>query len=213
VIVFIGHPAAVMAPEGIRPGGGVALGSLAAAAAGATVQLVGKLGDDAAGDAVILALAAGGVGHVALLRDPARPTPVIAPTEGEDLASDEGPSLAVQPADPDARPALEAPDVELGLRYLTDYRAILVAEPLSEAIVRVAADAATYAGAELVVVTAGDAPGGLPRSTIVLAAPPGDPGGALASVLGRVGAGIETGQSASEALADAVAGLGAVRSE
>ena len=213
MIVFIGHPVADMGADGIRPAGSVALAALGAAAAGATVQLVGKVGDDAAGDAVILGLAAGGVGHVALLRDPARPTPVMAAPDGEDLAADAGSPPEIQPADPDARPALEAADVELGLRYLTDFRAILVAEPLSDAIVRVAADAATYAGAELVVVTADAEPGDLPRSAVVLSVPRDDPGGSFATMLGRIGAAVETGLSAGEALASAVSGLGAVRSE
>ena len=50
--------------------------ALTAADRGAAVQLIGKVGDDPDGEALILALAQGHVGHVALLRDPAHRTPV-----------------------------------------------------------------------------------------------------------------------------------------
>ena len=42
------------------------------------VQLVGRVGEDPAGEATLLALARDGIGHVATLRDPARPTPALA---------------------------------------------------------------------------------------------------------------------------------------
>ncbi len=44
----------------------------AAAAAGATVQVVGLVSDDADGDRRLLEFAAAGIGHVAVLRGPAR---------------------------------------------------------------------------------------------------------------------------------------------
>jgi sugar/nucleoside kinase (ribokinase family) len=213
VIVFIGHPLAADAPDGRRPAGTTALAAIDAAAGGAVVQLVGKVGDDPAGDEVVLALAAAGVGHVALLRDPARRTPVqSASTEHEDVAA-EPRTAPIRRGDADERPALEAADVELGLRYLTDFRGVIVAEPLPEAVVRVAADAAGYAGAELVVVTDGDPPTGLPATAVALATPGRDTEGAFAALLGRIGAAIEGGSTAADALASSVAGLGAVRAE
>ena len=48
------------------------------------MELIGRAGDDPAGDAMLLALARASVGHVALLRDPARPTPIVA-----DVSDDE----------------------------------------------------------------------------------------------------------------------------
>ncbi len=48
----------------------------AAVAAGAIVELVGSIGDDAAGDAVVVGLSRLGIGHAALLRDPAARTPL-----------------------------------------------------------------------------------------------------------------------------------------
>lgn len=48
------------------------------AAAGTQVQLVAKIGDDGAGDAIVVALGRDGIGHAAVLRDPARPTAIVA---------------------------------------------------------------------------------------------------------------------------------------
>jgi hypothetical protein len=206
VIVVVGNPVA-RAPE---LGGGVegtpGRAAVAAARAGATVQLVGKAGDDPAGDAVLLALAAAGVGHVALLRDPGRATPVATGPEETDategpFSNDEpdatGPQLI--PEDPGARPSLEPADVELALRYLSDYRAIVIAEPQPDAIVAIAAEAASYSGAQLVVVVAANSVGPLPAAALVLEAPARDPEGAFASMLGEFAAAIDAGASGAEA--------------
>lgn len=104
--------------------------AMAAAEAGAQVELVGSIGDDEAGQQVILELSRTGVGHAALLRDASARTP------GEGT-----------PAGP--LPRLDAQDVELGLGYLVDYGVLVVAEPLSEEAQRVALDAAAYHGAQV----------------------------------------------------------------
>src|SRR4029453_11268758 len=77
VIVVVGGPLLGRSQDGPQPAG--LSGSIAAAAAtaGSTVELVGRVGEDADGEALVLALARAGVGHVALLRDPARATPVV----------------------------------------------------------------------------------------------------------------------------------------
>jgi hypothetical protein len=78
MIVVIGLPAYGSSAVGEGTAGGLAVDVAAAASAGGSkVELVGKVGDDGAGDAVVLALGRLGVGHAALLRDPARPTPVL----------------------------------------------------------------------------------------------------------------------------------------
>ncbi len=78
MIVVIGLPAYAGSADGEGGAGGLAVDVAAAAAAlGSSVELVGKVGDDGAGDAVVLALGRLGVGHAALLRDPARSTPVL----------------------------------------------------------------------------------------------------------------------------------------
>ena len=217
MIVVVGHPLAMAGPDGRRPAGAAALAALAAARAGAQVQLVGKVGDDDVGDEVVLALAAAGVGHVALLRDASCSTPLLAERAlAEDVAveaaGEPGPS-APEPTSADRRPTLEAADVELGLRYLTDFRAVVLAEPLSDAVVRVAAEAAGYAEAELIVVT--DDPATLrvplPASSLVLASAGDDPDGSFASLLGAVAAAVDAGASAADALAEAARRLGATR--
>jgi hypothetical protein len=92
VIVVVGDPS-------LRPGGpgapasvGGAAASIARAcvAAGATVQLAGKVGDDPAGDEILLTLTRDGIGHVALLRDAGTITSI-----GEPSAS----TIAAEPAD------------------------------------------------------------------------------------------------------------------
>ena len=71
VIVVIGDP--ILHPfDGHAPalaGGPAAAIARACVLAGATVQLAGKVGDDPAGDEVLLSLNRDGIGHVALLRN------------------------------------------------------------------------------------------------------------------------------------------------
>ncbi|MDQ6795797.1 MAG: PfkB family carbohydrate kinase [Chloroflexota bacterium] len=205
MIVVVGNPLA-RAPE---LGGGVAgtpaRTAVAAARAGASVQLVGKAGDDPAGDAVLLALAAAGVGHVALLRDPARGTPMAVGPEDADAVegpfSNDEPEAWPQviPEDPAARPSLEPADVELALRYLSDYRAIVIAEPQPDAIVAIAAEAAAYTGAQLVLVVAADSIAPVPTAALVLESPAHDPDGAFAALLGEFAAAIDAGASGADA--------------
>ncbi|HEY0442987.1 MAG TPA: hypothetical protein VGC90_02090 [Candidatus Limnocylindrales bacterium] len=231
MIVVIGNPMARSAELGGGVEGTAARSAIAAARAGATVQLVGKAGEDAAGDAVILALAAAGVGHVALLRDASHPTPVVvgpaappsaAAPAGDDgdggmltavLAEDEpADDLRIAPEAPADRPTLEPADVELALRYLTDFRAVVIAEPLPDALVAVVVEAASYVGAELVVVRDGTERASLPPGALVLEAPRRDSEGGFATMLGELAAAIDrgaTGRVAFEAIRDRV-GVSAV---
>ncbi|MBA2313947.1 MAG: hypothetical protein H0V87_01060 [Chloroflexi bacterium] len=215
MIVVVGHPV-VEVQDGIgRPAGRAAVAALTAARAGAGVQLVGKVGDDPAGDGLLVALARGGVGHVALLRDPSRSTPQLvhdAGTDDLDFAG-EATSLMIEPTDPARRPALEPADVELGLRYLGDFRAILVAEPLAPAVLAVAAEAAAYAGAELVVVAAdtADALAGIPPGALALAVPPDGSADGFATLIGELAAAMDAGATAVDALAAVTARMGVTR--
>ena len=86
MIVVIGLPSFRPPAEGrAAAASGLAAGvARAAVAAGATVQLIGKVGDDPSGDALVLALARDGIGHVALLRDAVHPTPIDAATGDPD---------------------------------------------------------------------------------------------------------------------------------
>jgi hypothetical protein len=68
------------------------------------VELIAKLGDDAAGDELLFALTRAGVGHAAMLRDPARATPVVqlsSTDAGPDGPEHEDPSALL--VDPEAR--------------------------------------------------------------------------------------------------------------
>ena len=84
MIVVIGAVHASGSGE-VAPAGLAAGIALAAAAAARAVELVARIGDDPAGDAVLLAFAAAGIGHVATLRDPARRRP---PVEADDEPMD-----------------------------------------------------------------------------------------------------------------------------
>jgi hypothetical protein len=177
---------------------------MAAAASGARVELVARIGDDPTGDAVLLSIAAAGVGHVATLRDPARATPVEAPDpEPTDLDEE----VAEPAADDPGGPTLDGGDVGLALRYLADYRVIVVAHP-SPAVLAEAMAAAGWAGAHLVVIVdpATDAapPADLPADALVLAVDGGAT--ALGEAIGRYAAAVDGGTAPADAFA---ASLGA----
>jgi hypothetical protein len=164
--------------------------ALAAANAGAKVDLVGAVGDDSAADRVALALGEAGIGHAALLRDPSAATP-RAP-------------LAAGPL-----PRLDGQDVELGLAYLADYRLLVVAEPVDPSALQAARDAAAYQGAALVIVVAPgeSAPGDVPADATVLEMPVEDDG-AFAQLVGRYAAALDSGTEAAAAWQAAVSAVG-----
>ena len=198
------------APDGLAPGI-----ARTAAAVGARVELISKVGDDPAGDAVLLALAGAGVGHVATLRDPARLTPVRAgsddPTDPTDAADDAGhadetlaidvpleaPTTETAPAEP--QPTLEAADVALALRYLTNFEVLVAVHPSAEVLAE-AVSAARWTGARLVVVVEpdADAPAGPPADALVVAAATDDSEG-VGVRIGRYAAALSRGDDASAA--------------
>jgi hypothetical protein len=207
VIVVIGStylrgdgPEAV--PDGLA--GHVAL---AAAVAGSPVELIAKVGDDPAGDALLLALARAGVGHVAVLRDPVHPTawrrePEDVPVDVVDRAASV--EWTVEPA---LAPALEVADVALALRYLTEFRVVVAIHP-SSAVATEAAAAADWAAAHLVVVTRPDeaAPTGIPTGSLMLEVTD-DPAedSAIGSRLGAYAAAVDGGAEPSAAFAELTA--------
>jgi ribokinase len=231
MIVVIGQPAAT---PSARTGIGGLAGRVAVAAAsrGAEIQLVGKVGDDAIGDALVLALGAAGVGHVAILRDAAHATTVeaIRPDEPVDLLApdraDPADATAAAP-EPSAgsgaapgSPALEPADLELALRYLTAYEVVVLTDPLDAAAIATVVAAVDFAGAKLVLVgpPAPDAPAGpdgpaepaLPADATVLDPPPGgDPDGAFADMLAAYAVALDAGSAPVEALRAARAAVAA----
>lgn len=183
MIVVVGRPGLDENDELDRPAGLIAV---AAAAAGAQVELVGSIGDDPAGDRVVLALGQAAIGHAALLRDPAAVT-----------------SCAAGPVGP--LPRLDGPDVELGLAYLADYEVLVVAEPLPPAAIDAARKAAEFQGAALIVVVGADErpPTGLPPSATVLEMPAGDYR-AFANLVGTYAANLDDGLEPARAWEEAV---------
>jgi hypothetical protein len=137
MIVVLGRPMIRPAPAGLGDDridltGLASRIALETARRGGRVELVGSVGDDPDGDRAIVELGRGGVGHAAVLRDPAGVTPGGTVT---------GP-----------QPRLDAGDVELGLRYLPDCRVVVVAEALPDDAAAAAAEGARYHGAALVAV-------------------------------------------------------------
>jgi sugar/nucleoside kinase (ribokinase family) len=127
VIVVLGRPR-VHRPDpsgALAPGGLAAEIAMALGRSGLGVELVGSIGDDPEGDHVVVGLGQAGVGHAALLRDPAARTPVL------------GAAPAERPL-----PRLDAADVELGLRYLPACRVLVVADELTPAALTAALEAA-----------------------------------------------------------------------
>ena len=209
MIVVVGLPAYADSPDGERCAGGLAVEVAAAARRrGGSVELVGKVGNDGAGDAVVVALGRLGIGHAALLRDPALPTPVLAAAALDDDAAEldaDGPEARLLPEDAAARPALDAADIDLALKFLPGASVIALAEPLPQAAVTVAVEGAAFAGARLIVlVQSGATPPTVPAEATVLEAPLDDDGsfGRLVGVFaGALDAGVEPAAAFAEAVA------------
>ena len=213
MIVVIGSPVGRLADGVLSAGGAASRVALAATATGRTVQLVGRTGDDPTADGVVLDLTRGGVGHVALLRDPARATPLETPPEADDEREATDPSSAAERGDQVTTadgPSLDAADVDLGLRYLTDFAVVVLAEPAAPEVVGIAAEAARWGGARLIlVVEPGDAvPDGLPADVIVFEAPAADPDGVFAALVGRFAAALDDGADPGEAFRASLASDG-----
>lgn len=192
-----------------------------AARSGSRVELVGKVGDDPAGDAVMIALNRLGVGHVAILRDAAHPTVIVGDAGSTELELGREPDPdaeadAAMTTDLPAPPTVDAADVGLALRYLPELAVIVaVHQPLD--VLREAAAASRWAETTLIAVVApGEtAPDFLASGVLVVAAEAAvesAPGAAI----GRYAAAIDQGTPAQRAFdeflavgaaADAGAGL------
>ena len=224
VIVVVGNPFGRRALGELHAAGVPVAVARAAAEAGATVQLIGKVGDGPDGDAVVLAVADAGVGHAALLRGPI-PVPVESAADDGELnrsldevvGAEDGDGVATGdhfPALPTGE--LEAADLALGLRYLPDYRVVVIAQPLADDALAAAVDAARWSEARLVIVTErGRELPGLPNDATVLEAPAEDAEGAFATMVGRYAAALDAGAEPADAFAGAsdAAGWSAVAPE
>jgi hypothetical protein len=213
VIVVIGNPLARQSEKGIVAAGVAAAVGRVAAAAGADVQLVGKVGEGPTGDAVLLSLAQAGIGHAAVLRDALAAAGAIAPDASDaeavlDPIDGDEPLVAPADATPGSRP-LDAGDLQLALRYLPDYRVVVVADLFDEAALGTIVAAARWAGAQLIVVVpAGSTGSGVPDDATVLEAPAADADGAFAAVVGAYAAALDRGATPADAFATASVGSG-----
>jgi hypothetical protein len=221
VIVVIGSPIGRFADDVIVAGGMASRIALAAAGSGRVVQLVGRTGDDPAADSVVLDLAKGGVGHVALLRDPGRATPLEPSTDGAEAIEDDAaaeattaqidattaPGFGGVAPDGSERSTLDPGDVDLGLRYLTDFAVVVLAEPAEPETVAIVADAAGWAEARMILVLASGAPvpDSLPVDAVVFEAPDADPDGVFAALVGHFAAALDDGAEPGEAFRTSVA--------
>ncbi len=216
MIVVVGQPLLERRDGASRPAGIAAEVARAAAARGARVELVGKAGADPDGDELMLALARAGIGHVALLRDAACVTPRFVRTAADEpglLADDEraaiGDATRIEPAEAVLHPALEANDVDLALRYLTDLSVLVLADATPE-LAPVVADAASWANATLIVLVEPGArpPGGLPDDAILLEGPAAAVESPIPGLIGELAAAIEAGTPVEQAFRELVAGAG-----
>jgi hypothetical protein len=184
---------------------GSALNGLAASIAleiarrGGRVELVGSIGDDPAGDEIVVELGRAGIGHAALLRDPGGTTPVSGRLTSQ-------------------LPRLDAADVDLGLRYVIDFTVLIVADPLSPDAESAAIEAAAYHDAALIAVLpeGGEISAALSAAATVLGAPTAEGDGedvddeapspgsnAFAAFVGSLATLIDAGSSVAEAFAEA----------
>jgi hypothetical protein len=201
MIVILGVPA-WNATEPAGPAGRSARIALSVAAAGGRVEIVGRAGDDAQGDALLIALARAGVGHAAVLRDPSRPTATLTPAPDDDSAG-----FALDAEEPVATvtrgPGLEAADVSLGLSYLTSFGVLVVTDEVPLAARRAAVDAAAFAGAAMVLLLANGEPepADMPATATVLEAPRDPDDAAFGALVGAYAVALESGESPADAFA------------
>jgi hypothetical protein len=126
-------------------------------------------------------------------------------TAGTDATAAPGSADLVPDGSPG--PALEPADVDLGLRYLTDFAVVVLAEPAEPQMVSIVADAAGWAEARMILVVASGAavPAGLPVDAVVFEAPDADPDGVFAALVGHFAAALDDGAEPGEAFRTSVA--------
>jgi hypothetical protein len=182
VIIVLGRPG--LSRHGALDGTAARI-ALTALHAGGDVEVVGSVGDDSDGDSVVTLLGSLGIGHAAVLRDPAGATP----------REDETGPL----------PRLDAADIDLGLKYIAECQVLVVADTLDRDAMRVAADAAAYHRAALIVLTPeGGEPPSVMTDEATLLEVPSEDGGAFAELVGRYAAALDTGRAPADAWQDSI---------
>ena len=103
---------------------------------------------------------------------------------------------------------LEAADIELALRYLTEFRVVVIAAPLDAAALNATTEAAGFVGAHVVRLDAADATASEPPAggeLTAFAAPEHDEP-AFGVMVGRYAAALDAGRSSADALREATRG-------
>jgi hypothetical protein len=182
----------------------------AAAAEDTRVEVIARLGDDPAGDAVLLSLARQKVGHVAVLRDLGDATTIV-PDDAVEIPDPAASEATVEPTSTSTRdaPHLEAADANLALRYLPQI-GVVVAVHLPDDVLAEAIAAATWAETALVVIVPPGAavPTGLPPTAVTLEIDDQDESAAGAAV-GRYVAALDRGDPPRDAFEALVASVSA----
>ena len=221
MIVVIGSPAWRTAPAPAPAGRACGI-ALAAAARGARVELVGRVGEDPVGEALLIALANAGVGHAAILRDPTRPTPRLepaAPAEDDEASLFADPAPVVAPAHGalggSAGLRLDGADIDLAIKYLEPSGVLVVTDDVPPDVLAAAVEAGGYAQMRLVVLLAPGGlgarslPAGIPADATVLAAPDdGDDAGAFEALVGAYAAALDGGADPADAFTEAQGATG-----
>jgi hypothetical protein len=196
MIVVIGSVRLRGSGDDAEAGGLASAIAMGAAAEDARVEVIARLGDDPAGDAVLLALARHRVGHVAVLRDAGSATEVVA---GPDDAAvpDEDETDGGTPRTRGL--ALEAADADLALRYLPEMD-VIVAVHLDASVLAQALAAASWAETSLIIVVAlgSGVPSGIPADAVTLEVDDSDDSSA-GRAIGRYAAALDRGEKARDA--------------
>jgi len=208
MIVVLGSLALREAPAATAVGRAPEI-AMAAAARGAMVEVIGRVGDDRAGDALVIALAGAGVGHAAVLRDPVHATPVVPPAvdDDPDPFADDAPLPAGASG---GGPRLEPADVTLGLSYLTSFGVLVVADDVPAGALPACIEGAQFAGAHLVVLLRSGRrpPATVPADATVLVAPDVEDDGAFAALVGAYAAAVDGGDEPAAAFRIATGSVG-----
>lgn len=204
MIVVIG-PLAWDSHRGV-PTGRAAEVAIDTARRGRAVEVIARIGDDPDGDRLLVELSRRGVGHAAVLRDPAYPTPLHDPEDalvgadqvsGEDLPHARSDDRRVRAT---SRSRIQAADIALALDYLGEIRVVVVDafDPDAHASLQAVLAGAAYHAAEVIVMTGVER--AIPGATVLVAEPDGDDS-TLAAVAAAIAAHADDGRDTREILA------------
>ena len=102
---------------------------------------------------------------------------------------------------------VDAGDVELALRYVPDYRVLVLAADLDAEVLRAVVDATAWSGAHLIALVADDGMAAmLPSDATVLARPGTDPDDEFAAMVAAYAVALDEGSAPGDAFATAKSG-------